>query len=203
MVHPGGSLRSVGHIQRIFGAVWLTWVCGFFFNMLCSETPQRGIAWGYGFFRVLRQTPVFRMTGPGLCPPPANQACSGGSGGFPPGSKKGPSFFLPRSPPFVSRSLFLSLFLSHSLLLLPFPWLLFSRTLPTRQADPPYPAGGPPLPDRRALFTRQADPPYPAGGPSLLTAREADTPYSRGGYSLLGRRILPTRACGCWCGVLA
>jgi hypothetical protein len=33
-------------------------------------------------------TQVFRTTGPGLCPPPANQACSGGSGGFPPGSRK-------------------------------------------------------------------------------------------------------------------
>ena len=28
------------------------------------------------------------MTGPGLYPPPANQACSGGSGGFPPGSRR-------------------------------------------------------------------------------------------------------------------
>ena len=73
-------------------------------------------------------------------------------------------------PAFVSRSLFLSLsFDTHSLLLLPFPWLLFSRTLLTRQADPPYPAGGPSLPGRRILLP----------------------PYSEGGYPLLGRRILP------------
>ena len=121
--------------------------------------------------------------------PPANQACSGGPGGFPPAQRKGPSLSLPRSPPLVSRSRSLSL--SHSLLLLPFPWLLFSRTLLTRQADPPYPAVGPPLPG-----SRQADTPY------LPSGRAADSrcillSYSDGGYSLRGRRILlATREAG-------
>ena len=85
-------------------------------------------------------------------------------------------------------SLALSFSLSHSLLLLPFPWLLFSRTLLTRQADPPYPAGGPPLPGRR-----QAGTPYlpgPFGRRALLRTREADTSYSGGGYFLRGGRIL-------------
>ena len=105
-------------------------------------------------------TQVFRMTGPGPCPPPANQACSGGSGGFPPGSKeKEASPFLPRSPPFVSRSLFLSLSFPPSAALSLAPVL----------AGPPYPTGGPFLPDRRALLTltRQADTPYPTGGYSV------------------------------------
>ena len=96
----------------------------------------------------------------------------GGPGGSP-RLRKGPSHFRPRSPPYVSLSRSRSLSLSYSLLLLPFPWLLFSRTLLTRQADPPYPAGGPSLPGRRALLTRQADPPYPTGGPSLPGRRQA------------------------------
>jgi len=132
-------------------------------------------------------TQVFRMTGPRPSPAPANQACSGGSGGFPPGSKKRPSLFLHLSA--LRRSLSLSLSPMHSLLLLPFPWLLFSRTLLTRQADPPYPAGG-----RRILLTyRPGAGGYSLLGSRILLTRESDTPYSGGGYSLLGRRILPTR----------
>ena len=41
----------------------------------------------------------------------------------------------------------------------------------TRKTAPPYPTGGPPLPDRRILLTRQADTPYPTGGYSLLDRR--------------------------------
>ena len=80
----------------------------------------------------------------------------------------------------------------------------------TRRADPPYPKGGPPLPERRTPLTRKASLPYSQGGYYLLArrvlltrkadtpysrgrAREADTLYSEGGYSLLGRRILLTR----------
>ena len=33
-------------------------------------------------------TQLFRTAGPGPCPPPANQAFTGGSGGFPPGSEE-------------------------------------------------------------------------------------------------------------------
>ena len=63
------------------------------------------------------------------------------------------------------------------------PSLPGRRTLLTRQADPPYPAGGPcPYPAGRTPLARQA-----AGGYSLLTAR------SGGGYSLLGRRALLTQ----------
>ena len=87
---------------------------------------------------------------------PSMQCAVGGPGGFPPAQKKQrpsplpPSLFRPSSLAPLSFSL------SPSLLLLPFPWLLFSRTLLTRQADPPYPAGGPPLPGRRTPLTRQA-----------------------------------------------
>ena len=103
------------------------------------------------------------MTGPGPYPPPANQACSGGSGGFPPGSKRRP---VPLSPSLsaLRLSLSLSLFLIPSFCC-PFPGSC-SR--------------GPSLPGRRTLLTRQADPPYPAGGYSSPLTRKADTPYSEG-----------------------
>ena len=39
------------------------------------------------------------MTGPGPCLPPANQACSGGPGGFPPGSRREL-----KRPPCLTRS---------------------------------------------------------------------------------------------------
>ena len=65
----------------------------------------------------------------------------------------GASCGVPLSP--RPSSLALSLSLSRSLLLLPFPWLLFSRALLTRQADPPYSAGG-----RRALLINRP----PTGG---------------------------------------
>ena len=107
-----------------------------------------------------------------------------------------------RVPP--SPSLALSLSLSRSLLRLPFRWLLFSRSLLTRQAEPPYPEGGPSLLGRRTLLTRgrrvfltarEADTPHPSPlGRRILRTREADTPHSGGGYSSLGRRIL-VRAC--------
>ena len=76
-------------------------------------------------FRAACLAQVFRMTGPGPYPPPANQACSGGSGGFPPGSRRR----VP--PPLVSRS---SLFLSFS-----FPPSAALSLAPVL-ADPPYPA---------------------------------------------------------------
>ena len=85
--------------------------------------------------------------------------------------KQRPPLFLPRSPPFVSRS---SLFLSFS-----FPPSAALSLAPVL-ADPPYPAGGPSLPGRRTLLIRQAGPPYPAaGGPSLPTASAPQRPTRR------------------------
>ena len=80
-----------------------------------------------------------------------------------PAQKQGLFLFLPRSPPLASRSL------CPAFSFPPFAALSLALVL----ADPPYPAGGPSLPGRRALLTRQA-----AGGYSLLTAREAGTPYT-------------------------
>ena len=108
---------------------------------------------------------------------------------------------------FSSLALALSL-VSHSLL------LLFSRTPLTRQADPPYPAGGPcpypaggPCPYPAGGSRWPADNPYlhdlppgrriPLDAPKLLRRRtlrtpEAGPPYSGGGpYPLLlERRVL-------------
>jgi len=119
---------------------------------------------------------------------------------------KGPPLFLPRSSALRLSLLSLSLFLLPSFCC-PFPGSC-SR--------------GPSLPGRWTLLTRQADPSYPAGGPPLPGSRQADTPYlpsgraadsrcillsySEGGCSLLGRRILLTREVdtpysggGFWC----
>jgi hypothetical protein len=100
--------------------------------------------------------------------PPANQALSGGSGGFPPGSIKKYRYCThhPGGGPSLPGR----------------------RALLTRQADSPYPTGG-----RLVLL-----PYRPGGGYSFLGRRillpwKADTPCPEGGYSLPGRRILLAR----------
>ena len=74
---------------------------------------------------------MYLWAGPGCYPLPANQALSGGSGGFPPGSRRRTQgAFLP---------------------------LLERRALLAREADPSYSRGGPSLPEGRTLLTREAD----------------------------------------------
>ena len=160
-------------------------------------------------------TQVFSHDWPWALPPACQPSLQRGVRGVSPRlKKKSASLFLPRSPPFVSRSLFLSFSFPPSAALSLAPVL----------ADPPYPAGGPSLPGRRqadtpylhdlppgrrvhvlgsywqpllsyfeggySLFgrrtplTREAPPPYSKGGPP---------PYSKGGHSLPERRILLTR----------
>ena len=145
----------------------------------CQPSLQRGPGGGSPRLNSRTQAAFLPLyLGPGSRLVSANQACSGGSGGFPPGSRK----------ECLTLSLFLpALRLSLSLSLFPIPSFCYPlpgscsrgpslpgrRTLLTRQADPPYPAGGPSLPGRRTLLTRQA-----AGGYSLPTAREAGTLYT-------------------------
>ena len=141
-----------------------------------ERTGARESPWGPGWTRGLGSThgallpdpPGFSHGWPWALPAACQPSLQRGVRGVSPRLKK-------RVPPPSSRtprplSLALSFSLSHSLLLLPFPWLLFSRTPLSRQADPPYPAGGPSLPGRRAR-PPAASPPYPAGGPSLAGRR--------------------------------
>ena len=133
---------------------------------------------------------------PELHAPSANQALSGGSGGFPPGPRRrtgGYSLLDVADTPYPSSDTPAYLRGGYSLGLERARVLLLTRSedlpLPARRTFSAHPGPAPPTPARwpkeKNLIEEKADTPYSRGRSSL---------YSRGGYSLLERRIPLTRS---------